>query len=166
MTAMSLWINELVGGVVALVAAQRGVQLGLFITCTLLALPWIVVGSFAVHREMKKLMAGFLFLGLFYIASWAAMFHSPAFHWTFFSWAFFASLTVVAFVILIVGGVLGLVCWRNLNEGLAYCLYIEDVLGRADCQREVITKDLETGSTNVAADGARFDLVVAKTVHL
>ena len=78
-------------------------------------------GSFAVHREMKKSMAGFLFLGLFYIASWAAMFHSPAFHWTFFSWAFFASLTVVAFVILIVGGVLGLVCWRNLNEGLAYC---------------------------------------------
>ena len=35
MTSMSLWIVEVTNGAIALIFTQRGVQLGLFITCTL-----------------------------------------------------------------------------------------------------------------------------------
>jgi len=77
-------------------------------------------GWFAVRREMKKLLAAFLFLGVFYIASWGAMFYSLVFRWTFASWPFFASLAVAAFVMLIASCVLGVVCRKNFDKGLAH----------------------------------------------
>ena len=69
---------------------------------------------------MKNTMIAFLFLGIFFIASWGVMFSSLLFRWTFASCPFFSSFTVVAFVIMIASWVLGVICWRNFNEGLAY----------------------------------------------
>lgn len=65
-------------------------------------------------------MAGFLFLSMIIIVSWAVMFHSPAFRWLFTSWPFFASLTVAAFGWLMTSCVLAILCWRNFNKGLAH----------------------------------------------
>ena len=45
--------------------------------------PWMLMGWFAVRREMKLLMAGFLFLDLCYIVLWSAMFYSEVYRWTF-----------------------------------------------------------------------------------
>jgi hypothetical protein len=77
-------------------------------------------GWFAVRHEIKKLLAVFLFLGIFYITSWGVMFYSQAFRWTFASWPFFASLTVAAFVMLIASFVLGVICRKNFDKGLAH----------------------------------------------
>jgi len=89
LTAMSLWINNLMNGVIAVLFAKTRANLGLFITSAILLLPWIILGWFAVLREMKNTMIAFLFLGIFFIASWGVMFSSLLFRWTFASCPFF-----------------------------------------------------------------------------
>jgi len=136
---MALWISELMHGTAAIVSTSIGVYRGLSIATTSLLIPWLVVGWFAVRHEKKKLMVAFLFLGVFYIVSWAVMFYTPVFRWTFVSWPFLATLTVSAFVMMIASCVLGVFCWRNFDKGLARYLDVEDALIKANFQPDVFT---------------------------
>ena len=45
-------------------------------------------------------------------------------------------------------------------------VYVEDVLGRANFQREAFANDTEKASIDVTADGTKFDIVAPNTVHL
>lgn len=65
-------------------------------------------------------MIWFLALGFFFILAWSIMFYSLVFRWTFIQWPFFASLTLEAFIVLIASCILGIICWRNFNKGLAH----------------------------------------------
>lgn len=171
-TAMSLWIDELMHGAIALISTSSSVYHALFITSTTLLLPWITMGWFAVRREMKKLMVAFFTLGLFFIASWAVMFYSLVFRWTFNSWPFFASLTVAAFVMMFGSCALGILCWMNFNKGLAQFLYVEDVLGKDNFQPGVFTNDtnnVEKASFDsmhiLTLEGTKF-VVATNAIHL
>ena len=139
------------------------------------------------------LLAAFLFLGIFYIASWGVMFYSLVFRWTFASWPFFASLTVAAFVMLIASCVLGVVCWRNFDKGLAHfrmfefahlpflpfeltpfvvAVYVDDVLSKENFQPGLFTNnsnDVERPSFDsmcmITSEGTKF-VVASNAVHL
>jgi len=155
-TAMALWINELVNGAIALISMHTTAYLGVFIASTILLVPWISMGWFAVRREMKKLMAGFLFLGFLYVAGWGIMFCSLEYRWTFLRWPFFAALTAEAFVVMIASCVLGVMCRRNFDKGLAHYLYVESVLGKDNFEPELFPHDVEKVS---------FDTALQKSAH-
>jgi len=163
-TAMSLWINELMNGAIALISTSSGVYHAIFITSTTLLLPWIMMGWFAARREMKMLMAAFFILAVFYIASWAVMFYYLVFRWTFISWPFFASLTVTAFVEIFLSCVFGVICWRNFDKGLAHYLYVEDTLSKANFQPGVFINN-EKDSGRPSFDSMRM-LTVEGTKHM
>lgn len=148
-TAMALWINEIVNGAIAVLSMHTAAYIGLFIGSTILLVPWISMGWFAVRREMKKLMAAFLILGFLYIAAWATMFYSLEYRWTFIRWPFFAALTAEAFVVMIASCVLGVTCRRNFDKGLAHYLYVENVLGNDDFEPELFPHDVEKSSPDV-----------------
>jgi hypothetical protein len=69
---------------------------------------------------MKKLMVGFLAIGFFLITSWAFMFYSYVFRWTFMKQVFFASFMAESLVVMAVSCMLGVICWRNFDKGLAH----------------------------------------------
>jgi len=67
---------------------------------------------------------------------------------------------------MIASWVLGIICWRNFNEGLAYHLYVEEILRKENFRTGVlITKDVEQASFDVTADGTKFVLVGANAPH-
>jgi len=143
--AMSLWITELMNGAIALISTRTstGISLAQFVISITILLPWFTMGWFAVRREKKKLMAGFFVVGLVLTVSWALMFYSVEFRWTFINWLFFATLMTEALVGMTASCVLGVICWRNFDKGLAHYLYVENILAKDDFHPELFDHDEE-----------------------
>lgn len=146
--ATSLWIDQLLKGAISSLTRQTAVYLALFIISTVILVPWTMMGWFSVRREMKKLMTGFFVVGFFLIGFWLAMFASLVFRWTFLTWSFMASLMTEAFVAMTASCILGVICWRNFDKGLAHYLYVEDVLSKDDFQPGMFTDDVEKTPTD------------------
>jgi len=140
-TATSLWIDQLLNGAIALISNHTALYLALFITSTTILIPWTIMGWFSVRREMKKLLAGFFAVGLVLVTSWAIMLTSLVFRWTFITWSFFASLMSEAFVAMTASCVIGVICWRNFDKGLAHYLYVEDILSKDDFHPGMFTDE-------------------------
>ena len=73
-----------------------------------------------MRRELKFLMAVFLFVDLLYMVLWAVMFKAQVYQWTFIEWPFFACSTIVSFFVLFGAGVFGVVSWLGFGKGLAH----------------------------------------------
>jgi hypothetical protein len=70
-------------------------------------------------------MAGFLLIGFVITAGWAIMFYSKIYRWQFIQWAYFGCTTTIAFVVMVLTMVLGVISWRNFDKGLAhYCEFV------------------------------------------
>lgn len=65
-------------------------------------------------------MTTFLVIGFIFIAGWSVMFYSQVYRWQFVQFPFFACITLEAFIVMIASCVLGAVCWRNFDKGLAH----------------------------------------------
>ena len=107
-------------------------------------------------------MAGFFVVGLVLTVSWALMFYSVEFRWTFINWLFFATLMTEALVGMTASCVLGVICWRNFDKGLAhyrsfcaldfflfllelttFAVYVENILAKDDFHPELFDHDEE-----------------------
>jgi hypothetical protein len=84
---------------------------------------------------------------------------------------------------MIASWVLGIICWKNFNEGLGYhrssnilfhlssisrynTVYVESILRKENFRTGVlITKDVEQASFDVTADRTKFVLVGANAPH-
>ncbi|RPD60844.1 hypothetical protein L227DRAFT_575013 [Lentinus tigrinus ALCF2SS1-6] len=147
-TAISLWIDQLRNSSIAMLAHHPGLYYALFIGTIVTIVPWMIMGWFAVRREMKFLMAGFLFLNICYIALWSAMFYSHVYRWTFIEWPFFACSTMVSMGVLVGAAIFGTISWVNFGRGLAHYLHVEAVLLESDFNPDVFTNDEEKAPAN------------------
>lgn len=77
-------------------------------------------GWFAIRRELKLVMAGFMFLVVAYIVCWGAMFYSEVYRWTFIEWPFFACSTLVSMVVLFGSVISSTISWMGFGKGLAH----------------------------------------------
>ncbi|KAI0351673.1 hypothetical protein OH77DRAFT_1524004 [Trametes cingulata] len=150
-TAISLWIDQLRNSEIALLAQRSPLYYALFIFTIVTIVPWIVMGWFSVRREMKWLIAAFLFLNLCYIVGWGVMFYSQVYLWTFIEWPFFGCTTIVSFMVLIGAMVFGVICWTGFGKGLAHYLHVEAVLTESDFDPDVFTNDTEKASNKAAS---------------
>jgi hypothetical protein len=146
--AMALWVEKLTNSPMATYSWHTTVYQGLFIFTTVVLIPWITMGWFAVRREMKLMMSIFLTIAFMLLSSWAIMFYSLIYRWTLAQWPFLACFTGVSFILIIASIVLGVVCWLNFNKGLAEYLHIEDALSSANFMPQVFTHDVEKGSSD------------------
>ncbi|CDO70429.1 hypothetical protein BN946_scf184999.g70 [Trametes cinnabarina] len=147
-TASSLWVDQLRNSEIAVLAQHSPLYYTLFIFTIVTIGPWIVMGWFAVRREMKLLMAGFLFLNVCYIVGWSVMFYSEVYRWTFIEWPFFGAATLVSFLVMVGALVFGIICWTGFGKGLAHYLHVEAVLTDSDFDPDVFTNDAEKSSTS------------------
>ncbi|KDN51542.1 hypothetical protein RSAG8_00087, partial [Rhizoctonia solani AG-8 WAC10335] len=138
--SMALWIQELYVGPAELYvgpAAKQTTRAPLYkaiVGIQLVALvPWLVMGWYAVRREMRKTMIGFLVLSTLFVVAWAAMFVSPTWRLTFLTWMFFRMSTECAAILTVLALILGIVCLLNFGKDLPKHLRIsEDTEAVAD----------------------------------
>ncbi|CAE6520374.1 unnamed protein product [Rhizoctonia solani] len=124
--SMALWIQELYVGP----AAEQTTLAPLYKTIVAIQLaalvPWLVMGWYAVRREMRKTMIAFLVLSALFIVAWAGMFVSPTWRLTFLTWMFFRMMTVSAAILTVLTLLLGIVSFLNFGKDLPKHLRIAD----------------------------------------
>ncbi|KII83846.1 hypothetical protein PLICRDRAFT_147929 [Plicaturopsis crispa FD-325 SS-3] len=157
-TAMGLWIDQLFNTAVAFISTHTTIYIASFLFTAILLIPWVILGWFAVRRERRKLMTTFLVIGFIFIAGWSVMFYSQVYRWQFVQFPFFACITLEAFIVMIASCVLGAVCWRNFDKGLAHYLYVEEVLSSTDFEHAVFPRDMEKGEPFDAPPVYEIDL--------
>ncbi|TFK92896.1 hypothetical protein K466DRAFT_181277 [Polyporus arcularius HHB13444] len=149
-TAISLWIDQLRNSSIAVLAHHAALYYALLIGTVVTLVPWMIMGWYAVRREMNFLMAGFLFLTFCYITLWSAMFSSEVYRWTFIEWPFFACSTMVSMGVLLGAAIFGIISWVNFGKGLAHYLHVEAVLLASDFNPDVFANDEEKARTSPA----------------
>ncbi|PCH42976.1 hypothetical protein WOLCODRAFT_73957, partial [Wolfiporia cocos MD-104 SS10] len=140
LSMIGLWISWLINGLGDL-TVNKTLYEALFITTMITLLPWLATGWFAVRREMKTLMAVFIFMSFVFLALLATMFRTDVFAWTFLQWPFFACLTCISFILLFATGLFGIICRLNFGKGLAQYLHVEAVLAEANFAPELFEND-------------------------
>ncbi|TFK37643.1 hypothetical protein BDQ12DRAFT_150777 [Crucibulum laeve] len=141
--AMGLWIDVLIKTAIAKISAHSTIYLGLFIITTILLLPWITMGWYAIQREMKKTMAAFLLVAFLITLGWLIMFYSIVYRWTFVQWPFLGCFTVASLILLVASIALGVICRLNFGKGLAEYLRAEAALASSNFAPEIFSHDEE-----------------------
>ncbi|KAI0752121.1 hypothetical protein C8Q74DRAFT_1373907 [Fomes fomentarius] len=148
-TAISLWVDQLRHSSIAFLSRHSPIYYGLFIFTIVTIIPWMLMGWFAIRRELKLVMAGFMFLVVAYIVCWGVMFYSEVYRWTFIEWPFFACSTLVSMVVLLGSVIFGTISWMGFGKGLAHYLHVEAVLMESDFNPDVFSnEDREKGAMN------------------
>ncbi|CUA72470.1 Cation channel sperm-associated protein 2 [Rhizoctonia solani] len=124
--SMALWIQELYVGPAAKETARAPLYKALVGVQVVALVPWLVMGWYAVRREMRKTMVVFLVLSALFVVAWAAMFVSTTWRLTFLTWMFFRMMTVCAAILTMLALILGIVCFLNFGKDLPKHLRIND----------------------------------------
>ncbi|KAF4611421.1 hypothetical protein D9613_003786 [Agrocybe pediades] len=127
-TSGGLWIDILINTAILQISAHTKLYQALFISTTVILIPWISLGWYSIRREMKIMMVIFLAIGFIIITGWAMMFYSIVYRWSFLQWPYLGCFTVASFILLISSMILGVVCRVNFGKGLAQYLHAEETL--------------------------------------
>ncbi|KAG7440131.1 uncharacterized protein BT62DRAFT_924236 [Guyanagaster necrorhizus] len=134
---MGLWIDQLFNTYIRYISEHTILYEGIFIFHTVMVVPWIVLGWYAVRYERKKWMFSFIFVGFLFLLAESLVFDSQVYRWTFIMWANFACFTVAYMIVIIACVILGIVCLRNFDQGLAQYLHAESALASSNFAPEV-----------------------------
>ncbi|KAH7340501.1 hypothetical protein B0J17DRAFT_568705 [Rhizoctonia solani] len=116
--SMALWIQELYVGPAAKETALAPLYKAIVAIQLVALVPWLVMGWYAVRREMRKTMIAFLVLSALFIVAWAGMFVSSTWRLTFLTWMFFRMMTVSAAILTVLALILGIVSFLNFGKDL------------------------------------------------
>jgi len=131
-TAMALWVDQLLHGVVGKLSSHTVLYDGTFIVTTVLLIPWLMMGWFAVRGERRILTGLFLFLAFMFLGAWTMMFYSRIYRFTYVDWPFFTTTTTTSFVSILSSSVFAFACLRNYDKGLAQWIRIENSFWKSD----------------------------------
>ncbi|PIL26085.1 hypothetical protein GSI_11839 [Ganoderma sinense ZZ0214-1] len=144
LTAVALWLDQLVNSSIARLALHPELYWAIAVFSIVTIIPWMVMGWFAIRRELKWLMAGFVLLNVIYIVSWGGMFDAQVYAWTFVEWPFFACTMTVSLLVQCGALVFAAICWRGFGKGLAHYIHVEQVLLESDFDADVfMNEDVE-----------------------
>ncbi|TFY70818.1 hypothetical protein EVG20_g2187 [Dentipellis fragilis] len=141
--AMSLWVDQLINGVIAAISSHTTIYQALFIFTTVTLLPWISLGWFSVRRERKYMMLAFISIGAIYVCAWSLMFYSQVYRFTWVDWPFFGCMTIISFIVVVISGAFGIVCRLQFGHGLLDYLQTEKSLARTDFEPDVFYHETE-----------------------
>jgi len=147
--AMGLWIDVLMNTAITEISAHTPVYIGAFISTILVLIPWIVMGWYAIRRERKRLMVGFIGISFVIITGWSIMFYSIVYRWSFVQWPYLGCFTVASHILIIATMILGLICRMNFGKGLAQYLHAESILASSNFVPQVFPHDEEKASMDL-----------------
>lgn len=149
--ATSLWSDILINTGIRDISAHTRTYYGVIIGTTVLLLPWIALGWYGVRRENKPTMVAFLGIAFAILAGWSIMFYSRVYRWSFIQWPYLGCLTVASLILIIASAILGTVCWKNFDMGLAQYLQAEAALASLNFAPEVFEhSDVEKSGGKLA----------------
>ncbi|KAF9456389.1 hypothetical protein BDZ94DRAFT_1315202 [Collybia nuda] len=164
--AAGLWVDVLFNTAISGISTHTKEYKAAFIFTTLVLLPWIAMGWYAIRYEMRRLMIIFLGLAFCLIGVWASMFDSIVYRWTFVQWPLFACYTISSLILTAATIMLGIVCRLNFGKGLAQYLHAEKVLVSSNFAGEMFTHDEEKGPMDInIKEPLRFDQFPIPTLH-
>ncbi|KAF8610059.1 hypothetical protein BDV93DRAFT_462753 [Ceratobasidium sp. AG-I] len=130
--SMILWIVALYSGPAAGQTSMSTLY-KVIVTIQLVALiPWLVMGWYAVRREMRKTMIAFLALSALFIVAWGGMFVCQTWRLSFITWMFFRIISITAVLLTVLAFGLGIACWLNFGKDLPRHLHIAEQLDGSD----------------------------------
>jgi len=153
----SLWVDVLLNTAIKDISSYTKVYDALIIGTAILILPWIVLGWYGIRRENKAMIISFLGIAFFFIVGWSVMFYSIVYRWTFVQWPYLGCFTVASFILIIASLILGTICWRNFDKGLAQYLHAEAALASSNFAPEVFDhRDVEKSGGDVEKSADDF----------
>lgn len=120
----AIWIDKVSSGAISHVAIHLSLYRVAFVVTTILGIPWLVLGWISVRREKRNLFAAFTILGLILVVVSSAMFASALYRFVFDTWSFFATITVFAYILLVLTSILGILCRVKFGNGLTAYLTV------------------------------------------
>jgi len=140
---MGLWLDRLYNGPESIITPHiKGYKATGIVSCIVL-IPWLVMGWFAVRREMKKTMMAFLVISALLLLQWVLMFVSNYYRLVFSTWTFFGMMSVAAAIVTTLALCLGVVCRLNFGQGLPHYLQNQELT--EDISADGQYQDLEKG---------------------
>ncbi|TRM67554.1 hypothetical protein BD626DRAFT_564481 [Schizophyllum amplum] len=131
-TGMGLWADQLFNTGIKDISEHTVLYETLIVASAILLIPWIMLGWYAIRREMKRAVLLFLFLGFLYLFAWVLMFYSVTYRWLFVSWPFLGAFTVASVLLIVASIVLAIICRLHFDRGLRQYLQAESTLARAE----------------------------------
>ncbi|EIM85830.1 uncharacterized protein STEHIDRAFT_121849 [Stereum hirsutum FP-91666 SS1] len=124
----ALWINRLSEHLHDADMTSYTLYLALFVVSVVLELVWIVLGWYSIRREARIFFWCFIATGAALTGIWTAMYFSPLYRFYLSIWPFFATVTVTAYILLLLTFVAGILCRLNFGKGLAHYLSVISAL--------------------------------------
>lgn len=143
MAGMGLWIDQLFNTYIGAISEHTFVYEGVFIFYTVLVIPWLVLGWYAIRHERTVLTALFIFASFVFLFTMSIMFYSQVFRWTFISWPNLACFLVASMILMLACIILGAICLRNFGKGLSHYLHADSILESLDFSPAVFENDID-----------------------
>ncbi|KAF8918318.1 hypothetical protein CPB85DRAFT_1214125 [Mucidula mucida] len=132
LASTGMWIDKIANSSIRPMARHLPLYLAAFAVTAVIEIPWVVLGWLSVRREYRKLFVVFGILSVFLLSVSSFMFASNLYRLIFDSWPFFATITVTAYVLLVVTSFLAVVCRLHFGKGLKEYLRVTEALEGMD----------------------------------
>ncbi|TEB22449.1 hypothetical protein FA13DRAFT_1509574 [Coprinellus micaceus] len=123
LVSTAIWAAKVAQGAFKALSDHHYLYVVTFVIVFVLVGPWLLLGWICVRRECKTRFWIFMPIAAVLVAVSCVMFSLKLYRCIFMSWQFFATLTVTAFVFLVVTTVMGIACYLNYGKGLAHYPY-------------------------------------------
>ncbi|KAF8638359.1 hypothetical protein AX17_002261 [Amanita inopinata Kibby_2008] len=145
----AVWTDKVTNGTISFLAKHIKAYLAGFIVTLVLVIPWFVTGWVCVRRECQWRFMLFCTMSVFLLSVPTIMFWSTLYRFIFTSWPFFATITLTAYIFVVITSILAIWCRFNFGQGLAHFLQVSDVLENMDFPPVFFSKegDTENGVT-------------------
>ncbi|KAE9406129.1 hypothetical protein BT96DRAFT_282076 [Gymnopus androsaceus JB14] len=128
----AMWLDKASFKSIEHVATHLDLYRVVFSVMAALEVPWAILGWICFRRESRWQFLVFFGISLLLCASSSGVFASPLYMFIFHTWPFFASLTVVAYVLIVFTSIMGVFCRLQFGKGLPEFLQQKEVPEGAD----------------------------------
>jgi hypothetical protein len=143
-TAAALWADQLFNSYIKVISAHTSVYEAVIIFYAIVLVPWLLMAWYGIRYEKRLVTIAFIFAGFLFLLGSLLMLDSQVYRWTFYAWPCFGCFVTASLALLVATIILGVVCLRNFEKGLAQYLYAEANLASSNFAPEVFTRDVES----------------------
>ncbi|KIK56198.1 hypothetical protein GYMLUDRAFT_47410 [Collybiopsis luxurians FD-317 M1] len=142
-TAAALWADQLFNTYISTISRHTNVYEALIIFYAIVLVPWLLMAWYGIRYEKRIVTIAFLCANFLFLFGSTLMFWSQVYCWTYYAWPCFGCFVTASLILLVASNVLGGVCLRNFDKGLAQYLYAEANLSSSNFAPEVFERDVE-----------------------
>ncbi|PFH49307.1 hypothetical protein AMATHDRAFT_63440 [Amanita thiersii Skay4041] len=150
LASSAIWIDKVTRGNIRYLARHIEWYLAAFVIILILVLPWLFLGWKFIRRECKWRFVLFCIISVILLTTSTVMFWSALYRFIFTTWPFFATITVTAYIFVIISSILAIWCRFKFGQGLAHYLQVSSALESIDFPPVYFSKegDTESGSSS------------------